>query len=562
MKKSKHLILLLSVAAILSSCGPVANTEPSAPTSESTSESASTGNSSSQEASTSSSQSTGGFNRAKSLTLPLENASKDAPSFSAPQTDLPSGVKQETKYLNNVNDVYWPVGFDALETWPNGDNNVHKLLVVPVSFTDKRTVATEGVRQDISKTFFGAASDTGWESVSSYYYKSSRGQFILTGEVTQWIDLGIRTRDLSDDNLEAKVIQKIYNTLPADMLREYDLNNDGWLDSLWIVYGTGISTSNTSPFWAYVSWLDAQKNLNKPYPCVFGWASYQFMYEGGEAGLPQFQSSESGKYLVDAHTFIHETGHMIGLNDYYDYDGKSNPSGGIDMMGNNIIDHNAYSKFLLNWNLPIVPNGITTSTNINLRPATTSGDFILLNPEWNGSVYDEYILIEYYTPDLLNYQDGAVAYDTNFSYAQGHTQAGVRIWHVDSRLFAGPIRNDWFSFDYQVDPDPVSGDVYKNVTNANHYVYFGTSNTSSESKNDSWDQLKLLDASGAGAYYTKYDQTSSNSSLFKSGQSITNWNTYLKNGTGKFNAGNSIGFNVTIGAMTESGVEISLTKTN
>ena len=564
MKKNKLLILGISFVSVLAACGPLTPSESSEPvsenpTSEPTSEEPTSLSSETPTSVPPSTSQAPAFDRSQSIVLPVENASDGAPVFSSPIASLPSGVVQPTSYMNQINDVFWPIGFDALNAWSTELTEVQKMLVVPVSFNDQRKAATEEIRQDIGKTFFGKASDTGWESVASYYYKSSRGQLTLTGEVTPWINLGIRTTDLTDSSqIEAKVIQKIYDTLPADMLREYDLNQDGWLDALWIVYGADIQQNNNETYWAFVSWVYANSNMNKPYPGVFGWTSYQFMYEGGSAELPQFMETD-GSLRVDAHTFIHESGHMLGLTDYYDYGSATNPSGGIDMMGNNVIDHNAYSKFLLNWNQPIVPNGITEATTLTLRPATTSGDFILLNPEWNGSVFDEYILLEYYTPDVLNAQDSAVAYSTNYSNATGHNQAGVRAWHVDSRLWAGPVVDGWFSFEYQV--DPVGNDVYANVTNEAHAVYFGASNTTGDSYDEVADQLKLLDAAGAGGYYTNYRTSSSNASLFKTGQSITDWNVYLKNGTGKFNAGNDIGFTVSFGAMDANGIQVTLTKT-
>ncbi len=571
MYKKKLLALGLTLATLLTACDllPVTSSEPSVPATSDTSVTSeepttsipptSTPTTSTPTTSTPPSSVAPTFDRNKSLVRPIEDAQDGSPVFSSRLTSLPSGVTQPTEYMNQINDMFWPIGFDALNAWATELTEVQKILVVPVSFTDQRKVATEAARENISKTFFGRASETGWESVASYYYKSSRGQLTLTGEVTQWIDLKIRTTDLADNSqMEAKVIKKIYDTLPAEVLRDYDLNQDGWLDALWIVYGADIQQNNNQNFWAYVSWVYAEANKNKPYPGVFGWSSYQFMFEGGNAGLPQFVG-EGGALKVDAHTFIHETGHMLGLTDYYDYDSETNPSGGIDMMGNNIIDHNAYSKFLLNWNQPYVPNGITGETSIHLRPATISGDFILLNPAWNGSVFDEYILIEYYTPDLLNYQDSAVTYSTDYSLATGHNQAGVRVWHVDSTLWAGPIVDGWFSYEYQV--DPVGHDVYANVTNEAHAVYYGASNTGSESRDPSFDQLKLVDASGSGSYYTNYRNSSSNSSLFKPGQEITDWNTYLKNGTGKFNDGSNIGFTVRFGAMDAFGIEVFITKT-
>lgn len=501
-----------------------------------------------------------GYDRSQTIMQPASNAGHGAPVYLDKQSNLPSGVTQPTTFMSEINDVFWPLGWDALNSWETELTEVQKLLVVPVSFKDTRKKATEDIRQDISKTFFGKASDTGWESVASYYYKSSRGQLTLTGEVTPWINLGTATTELKNSSqIEDLVIKKIYDTLPGEMLQEYDLNQDGWLDALWIVYAADIQQNNNETFWAFVSWVNAESNMDKPYPGVFGWTSYEFMYEGGNAGLPQFKGDE-GKLLVDSHTFVHETGHMLGLTDYYDYDSETNPSGGVDMMGNNIIDHNAYSKFLLHWNQPLIPNAIQEETTIRLRPAAQSGDFILLNPEWNGSVFDEYILLEYYTVEGLNEKDSRVRYQTDYSSAVGHNQPGVRVWHVDSTLWAGPIRNNWFTYDYEVTPQP--GDVYADVKDVNtHAVYFGASNTTSEGRDEDFDLLKLLDASGAGSYYNSYRANSSNSSLFQPGDEITDWNKYLKNGTGKFNSGNDIGFTVSFGAMDANGIQVTLTKT-
>ncbi len=208
MNKNKLLILGLSLVSVLASCGNVTSTESSEPVSEvPTSEASEPTSVAPSETSTTPTSVAPTFDRSKSITHPVSNASDGAPVFSSPIANLPSGVVQPTEYMNQINDVFWPVGFDALNTWSTELTDVQKLLVVPVSFTDQRKAASEAVRQDIGKTFFGKASDTGWESVASYYYKSSRGQLTLTGEVTQWIDLGIRTRDISDSSqIEAKVI--------------------------------------------------------------------------------------------------------------------------------------------------------------------------------------------------------------------------------------------------------------------------------------------------------------------------------------------------------------------
>ena len=78
-----------------------------------------------------------------------------------------------------------------------------------------------------------------------------------------------------------------------------------------------------------------------------------------------------------------------------------------------------------------IPNNIIT-----IGDFATTHDIILLTPEWNSydSAFDEYILLELYTPTGLN------KFDTDYQYSgrypQGLNLCGVRMWHVDARLYS------------------------------------------------------------------------------------------------------------------------------
>ncbi len=137
---------------------------------------------------------------------------------------------------------------------------------------------------------------------------------------------------------------------------------------------------------------------------------------------------------VDAHTYIHEFGHMLGLSDYYDPSSDSespisSPLGRMDMMDCSLGEHNAFSKMALGWTRPYVPSGETT---IRLRPYSGNGDCILLPlTDYNGTPFDEYLLLEYYTPSYLNRADAKLRSDPAMSLMK---ESGLRAYHVDGRL--------------------------------------------------------------------------------------------------------------------------------
>ena len=96
-------------------------------------------------------------------------------------------------------------------------------------------------------------------------------------------------------------------------------------------------------------------------------------------------NSEDQFAKVDTHTYIHETGHLLGLSDYYSQDAtqKFKPMGGMDMMDYNLGDENTFSKMLLNWTRPYV---ITGETTITINASNKIGDCILVPAKsWNGS---------------------------------------------------------------------------------------------------------------------------------------------------------------------------------
>ncbi len=507
----------------------------------------------------------------------------DKPS-SSQSSETPQPSTSETVVDNKLIDNETHSDYVKIEEGKNIDNRAldevagltafhsvgdQKILVVPIVFKDMPEKATEKKHEAINQIFFGEAEDTGWESVASFYEKSSFGRLTLSGEVTDYfysdytsaefieLDVSEKQEFGNPDNYWDQthyLIREIYESFDAELLKEYDLDGDGHVDALWMVYmNTYVPGAKDNPFWAYKFYWNQEPNEDKPTPNTYAWASIDF------ADSAVGYSIEDNK--VDAHTFIHETGHMFGLNDYYDYTGETSPSGQIDMMDNNIIDHNVYSKYLLNW---VEPYHVTGDADIYLRPAESSGDFILIKDGWNRHAYDNYILIEYYTPTGLNEQDSVKPYISSEAPIQGFTKSGIRMWNVDSRFVRATYNEDFTGYSYEW-VDTIEEETEYTTT------FMGPSNSPDRRRvNEKFNQLHFMDGGGRTGdnSWLNSNKTAGNGALFKEYQIInaSDWGLYFQNAAkngarpSTFNDGTEVGYTVQIGKLTPEGVNIKIRK--
>lgn len=337
----------------------------------------------------------------------------------------------------------------------NRDNRTHALmntkgdmgmLVLPIRFTDSPdTITLEEKTILLKNAFFGDPSTTKLESVASFYQKSSYGHFKLTGEVAPWYTLDIPSynwKAKSQNQIDAsrKMTLEALNYLRNSGfdLNKYDHNNDGYIDSIYVVYDFEYSKSSSKGatdelFWAYVDFIkenEASLNNEAPYANAYAWSSLYFAVDGGRK--------------VDSSTYIHETGHMLGLQDYYNTGARSTgyyhyqPLGFFDLMDSNQGDHTALSKFLLNWSSPkVLKKNIEGSVTLSVFSDT--GDYLLIPFEgYNDNPYAEYLLLEYFAPENLNTPNGLKYQDVDkdgnnviFEFPNAH---GLKVYHVDARL--------------------------------------------------------------------------------------------------------------------------------
>ena len=387
-----------------------------------------------------------------------------------------------------------------------------KLLVVPVYFTDSSVNNNQELQAKkktlIENAFFGDPSVTSYQSVASYYNLSSYGHLRLKGEVLDWSKIDYTGQQAASmakskpEDFTDNVVYNIVNALSEEKINEYISNESEVIDSVFIVYDYPYARehADNTLLWAFTSHY--QKSSPLPVS-VYSWASFDFL---GENVLTD--------YKVDATTYIHETGHLLGLLDYYSDNGNTSyqPTGFMDMMDYNLGDHSPVSKYLLNWTSPqVLDMGDDNQKSITLKSFTDSGDFILIpQGSYNGTPYDRYLLVSFFTPTGLNDMSNYPSYVYNdkegnqqvFTYPN---QYGVLVHEIDARLAyfkSDVIRN--VTPTCTVDQTPPAG---------NYVINFYRDNNVSNANDEPF--CHLLESSGLNTF--KDGMGASNKTLFKYG---------------------------------------------
>ena len=292
-----------------------------------------------------------------------------------------------------------------------GDINA---LVIPVEFPDKKASNVKV-----------KASSLNYQSVSSYFYNSSYGKLNMTFDIMDWQMMSNnssyyerQTSSYYGDELGSSIIvNEALAKIDSQVdLSKYDNNNDGYIDALYIIYSLPYD-SDSNLWWAFQYTVYENKVFDGVKSGNFIFASYYFLHNDSQ--------------FLDTTTYIHESGHMLGLEDYYDYDNNQGYNkgglGGADMMDCNMGDHNAFSKMSLGWiDNPIVVNlEKGEETIITIDSLSTNGDFIILTNEYNktNGMFQDYFIVQ-----LIDADNPLNKNQTPF------TKDGIRVYRIHAEL--------------------------------------------------------------------------------------------------------------------------------
>lgn len=281
-----------------------------------------------------------------------------------------------------------------------------KILVLLIRFSD---YANANSSTTVNTQVFGAG--TGgypYESLTNYYSRSSYGLLTMQGATLGWYNTGALRAAVPETVAGRETLIKqalnYFNGQGHDFA-QYDNDGDGAVDYFAVIW-TGPDNGWGNFWWGYkTTFEDTSFSVDGKSLASYSW---------------QWESNPPGGAFSPL-TLIHETGHALGLPDYYDYDDAVGPKGGLgglDIMDGTAGDHNPFSKFMLDWLSPV--NSASGSLSGTLRPSDAFPDAIkAMSDAVPGEIFNEFFMVQ------NRRQTGN---------DQGLPGSGLLIWHVDARL--------------------------------------------------------------------------------------------------------------------------------
>ena len=427
------------------------------------------------------------------------------------------------------------------------NKGIVKILVVPVWFEDSNVFFNvsqkEQIIEDIEYTIKGNRPNTELSSVKQYYEAQSYGNITMDITISDFYSSSTSYKDYTDrsgsskannDNILANnAVEWYFENNPTENYDDYDLNSDGYLDGLVLLYGAnyyGTSSDNNQSYaFESTNYGDEEYVYN----------TFCFCPIGGLYGLAkdnpttQLTSSDlSTTYARDfrssSRVIIHEMGHMFGNDDLYEQNStgeKYVPAGGYVMQDNNCGGHDPYHTNRIGWSNPNVYASseyeLGDKITIHLEDFQSSGQNIILTNKWNeaNSLFDEYLILELFAPTGLNEFDSKVSY-------MNKIESGIRLWHANSLL-------EDYSNNGELTSEIVSGHSYE----------LASSNYNSENM---YDTLHLI-RNNPNEEFNTTSATGINDILFEEGDSfdMETYKSQFINGN-KFDNGDKLGWEFTV----------------
>lgn len=334
------------------------------------------------------------------------------------------GLYYSPSQLSMMKSIWDIKSAEAQKAFPTTGSR--KLICILMAFKDKPFTKTQS---DFNNLFNQVGYNTGGAtgSVKDYYLENSWGQFDLTVDVfgpytasQNMSYYGGNDASGNDQNPRALVTEAINAADAAANYANYDNDNDGTVDGVYVIYaGYGEEAgASADAIWAHA------------------WSITPVTKDGKTISRYSCSAElrgNSGTTITAIGVICHEFGHVLGAPDYYDTNystgGQFEGTGKWDMMAsgswnNNGVTpahHNAYTKVkIYGWATATV---LSSATNVTVKPVKDNKSFYQINSTTSG----EYWIME-------NRQQ--VGFD---AYVPGH---GLVIYHVHKDIATASSSNN------------------------------------------------------------------------------------------------------------------------
>ena len=386
---------------------------------------------------------------------------------------------------------------------PQGDS---RLVILYVDFPDcPYDYAPDA--EEIDQIAFGpentADANYPFESASAFYERSSKGVMHLGGKAFRYTAQKNNAEYNGVAGRQALVKEALRAFEESEDFAKFDSDNDGFIDTTLLSVPKAAGDDN---WW----------------PCAGPMDDDNWYVDGKRIGhiiTSNSQIASRTDYYNFNSTILHEMGHCMGLPDYYLYHGSDTEgmhgTAGSEMMDVDATsDFSCVSKLQYGWyragQIEVFDADRTTET-YTLHNAQTDAGNVLVIPcgDLDAQYHSEYMLVEYTTQDRNNSHPGWwVMMDS-----------GIRVYHVDAT-----VQNDYWgpSFLYGSGAPATNNDEGRRL-------------------------LRIID-----------DRETDN--LYRTGDvidgTVSGFHWYDANGYQTVDTGISI----TVGALTEDGYEITVTR--
>ena len=314
-----------------------------------------------------------------------------------------------------------------------------KTLTVLIDFADYRGPSEPSV-SNIYTNIYGNGSAAAQayiplESLNHYYQRASENQLNIQGSVIGWHHMAQSRVSYkpANENDNTASNRSIFNLIKAALqanpninYSQFDNDNNGEIDFVNIIYA-GPKGGWGSFWWGY-RWSFF---IPEATTTLFGGKrikNFTWQWLGTR-----------GNNDYNPKVLIHETGHALGLPDYYDYDQNIGPDGGLgglDMMDANRGNHNAFSRWVLGWINPVIVGSgapILRTLNASGDTSLVGNKAVVLFPNATNNPFNEFFIVENRRRVGNDAVNAVIGQD---GYSWNAPSDGLLVWHVAAGLNA------------------------------------------------------------------------------------------------------------------------------